>query len=132
MQITANPVIQVNENKLRSSMPKSAIILKVEEETKKKRKLMKYQRFLALLIIIFYSLCFKNGLVAVQSIIEVMGRQGDLRGLQCAVKSEKVQLKLFFLNLDFSPLMLLNQYFLFKKNIFGVLLVVVPCRVLYD
>ena len=99
MQITANPMIQVNENKLRSSMPKSAIILKVEEEAKK-RKLMKYQKFLALLIIIFYSLCFKNGLTLgrwlFKSIIEVMGRQGDLRGLQCAVKSEKVQLKLFF------------------------------------
>ena len=38
MQITANPVIQVNENKLRSSMPKSAIILKVEEEEAKKKK----------------------------------------------------------------------------------------------
>ena len=37
MQITANPMIQVNENKLRSSMPKSAIILKVEEEAKKKK-----------------------------------------------------------------------------------------------
>ena len=133
MQITANPVIQVNENKLRSSMPKSAIILKVEEEeTKKKENLWNIKGFLHSWLLFFYSLCFKNGLVAVQSIIEVMGRQGDLRGLQCAVKSEKVQLKLFFLNLDFSPLMLLNQYFLFKKNIFGVLLVVVPCKVLYD
>ena len=98
MQITANPMIQVNENKLRSSMPKSAIILKVEVEAKKKNN-MKYQKFLALLI--YYFLLFvlqkwcDTRLVAVQSIIEVMGRQGDLRGLQCAVKSEKVQLKFF-------------------------------------
>ena len=83
---------------------------------------MKYQRFLALLIIIFYSLCFKNGLTLgrwlFKSIIEVMGRQGDLRGLQCAVKSEKVQLKFFFLNLDFSPPHATQPIFCFKKKYF--------------
>ena len=93
---------------------------------------MKYQKFLALFIIIFYSLCFKNGLTLgrwlFKSIIEVMGRQGDLRGLQCAVKSEKVQLKLFFLNLDFSALMQFNQYFVLKKIFLGYCWLLFPSK----
>ena len=125
-------MIQVNENKLRSSMPKSAIILKVEEEAKKKKT---YEISKLSCTLDYYFLLFvlqkrsDTRQVAVQKHHRGHGQAGGLQRLAVCCKIRKSATKIiFFKILIFSPLMQLNQYFVLKKIFLGYCWLLFPSK----